>query len=69
VEHGERRPAIWCNAEQCVSVEDEGDEEFPRGEYRIVEERPSRVGGFPVTAAILDTVGAVEDVEAVSATV
>jgi len=57
------------DAEQCISVETEGDEELTGGEFRIVEGRASRVRGFPVTAATPDTVGSVESVEAVCAAV
>jgi hypothetical protein len=57
------------NAEECVSVEDEGNEELTWGEFRIVEVCPSRIRGFPVTAATPDTVRAVESVEAVCAAV
>jgi hypothetical protein len=57
------------NAEQCVSVEDERDEELTGGEFRIVERRTPRVRGFPVTAATPDSVRAVEDVKTVCATV
>ena len=57
------------NAEQCVSVENERDEELTGGEFRIVEGRASCVRGFPVTAATPDTVRAVESMETVCATV
>ena len=57
------------DAEQCISVENEGDEELTGGEFRIVEGRALRIGGFPVTAATPDTVGTVEGVEAVSTAV
>jgi len=57
------------DAEQCISVEDEGDEELTGGEFRIIEGRPSRVRGFPAAAATSNTVGAVEGVEAVSTAV
>ena len=45
------------DAEQRISVEDEGDEELAGGEFPIVEGRSAGVGGFPVTAATPDTVG------------
>ena len=57
------------NAEQCVSVEDERDEELTGSEFRIVERRTPRVRGFPITAATPDTIGAVEGVKTVCATV
>jgi hypothetical protein len=57
------------NAEQCVSVEDERDEELTGGEFRIVEGCTPRVRGFPVTTTTPNTVGAVEGVKTVCATV
>jgi hypothetical protein len=57
------------DAEKRIGVENEGDEELTGGEFRIVERCPSRVRGFPVTAATLDPVGAVEGMETVCATV
>ena len=56
------------NAEECVSVEDEGDEELT-GEFRIVEGCASGVGGFPVAAATPDTVRTIECMEAISTAV
>lgn len=53
------------DAEQRISVEDEGNEELTGSEFRIVERRASCVRGFPVTAATPDTVRAAESVETV----
>ncbi len=50
-------------------VENERNEELTGGEFRIVEERASRVRCFPVTAAAPDTVGTVERVKAISTAV
>jgi hypothetical protein len=57
------------DAEQRISIEDEGDEELTGSEFRIVERCASCVRGFPVTAATPDTVRAVESMETVCATV
>ena len=56
-------------AEQRISVEDEGDEELTGGEFRIVEWRASRIGGFPITAATPDPIRAVECLETVCTTI
>jgi len=57
------------DAEERIGVEDKGDEELTGGEFRIVEQCASSVGGFPVTATAPDTVGAVQSLEAVGTTV
>jgi hypothetical protein len=51
------------DAQERISVEDEGDEELAGSEFRIVERRSPRVRGFPVAAATPDTVRSVECVE------
>jgi len=63
------QPGDLGDAEQRISVENEGDKELIEGEFRSVEGRASGIGGFPVTATTPGAVGASEGVETVCATV